>query len=109
MGHFDKKIVDSINIKYHILIVKHLRYQLLFPNHEDDMVPKKFAAVCWTDLLSNLGDLSLLVSRMTGVVVEEVSKVLGLVLVGARGSNWNLEQVLVEPESRLWLSLGMFL
>ena len=42
----------------------------LFPNQ--DIEPKKLAAVCWTDLLSSLGDLLLLVLLWGSREMEEV-------------------------------------
>ena len=69
----------------------------MFPNQ--DIEPKKFAAVCWTVLLSSLGDLLLVLlwgSREMEEVDDEARTVLidlWLVTKGARGSNWNLEEV----------------
>ena len=73
----------------------------LLPNH--DMDPKKLAAVCWTYLLSSLGDLLCVSSTR----VEGVRDVLrDLLVTGARGRSWNLEHVWVETVRMLWLSLG---
>ena len=68
----------------------------MLPNQ--DIEPKKLAAVCCTDLLSNLGEV-LLVVVMVGsslMLVGANMDLTGLLDTGARGRSWNLEQVWVE-------------